>query len=199
MSPWTDDGWLTGTGGKLTRLASPNFGPRPEAVPVSLVVIHNISLPPGKFSGHFVEDFFLNQLEAAVDPYFATILGVQVSAHFYIRRDGRIVQCVSADDRAWHAGQSNWCGRDNCNDWSVGIELEGCDDLPFEAAQYASLWEVLAALQARYPLTAIAGHSDIAPGRKTDPGACFDWAAVAARFPDLAVPPVPGLAPKVTP
>ena len=185
MSDWTADGWLHGA----EWLPSPNFGPRPAGAAVTLAVIHNISLPPGSFAGRHVEDFFLNRLDAAVDPYFSTISGLQVSAHFYIRRDGRLIQFVSADDRAWHAGESNWCGRENCNDWSVGIELEGSDDLPFELAQYATLWQLLAALRRRYPLTGLAGHSDIAPGRKTDPGPGFDWAAVAARFPDLALPP----------
>lgn len=184
MTAWTADGWLHAA----EWLPSPNFGPRPADAEVSLAVIHNISLPPAQFAGRFVEDFFLNQLDATVDPYFSIISGLQVSSHFYIRRDGRVIQFVSADDRAWHAGQSNWCGRDNCNDWSVGVELEGADDLPFEPAQYSNLWRVLAALRQRYPLTSIAGHSDIAPGRKTDPGAGFDWAAVAARFPDLLLP-----------
>lgn len=184
MSSWTGDGWLNGA----EWLPSPNFGLRPPGVEVGLAVIHNISLPPGGFTGRYVEDFFLNRLDAAVDPYFSTISDMQVSSHFYIRRDGHLVQFVSADDRAWHAGQSRWCGRDNCNDWSVGIELEGTDELPFEAAQYATLWRVLHALCQRYPLMALAGHSDIAPGRKTDPGACFAWAAVAERFPDLVLP-----------
>lgn len=184
MTVWTGEGWLNGA----EWLPSPNFGPRPADAEVSLAVIHNISLPPGQFSERFVEDFFLNQLDAAVDPYFSTISGLQVSSHFYIRRDGRLIQFVSVDDRAWHAGQSSWCGRDNCNDWSVGIELEGTDELPFEPEQYATLWRVLAALRQRYPLTRVAGHSDIAPGRKTDPGIGFDWVAVAVRFPDLALP-----------
>ena len=143
---------------------------------------------PGGFSGNYVEDFFLNRLDAAVHPYFETISGLQVSSHFYIRRDGRVIQFVSADDRAWHAGPSRWCERENCNDWSVGIELEGTDDLAFEAAQYAALWALLAALCQRYPLTDIAGHSHIAPGRKTDPGRCFDWGAAAARFPGPRLP-----------
>ena len=185
MSDWSTEGWWHGA----TWQASPNFGPRPAGCPVSLAVIHNISLPPGGFSGNYVEDFFLNRLDAAVHPYFETISGLQVSSHFYIRRDGRVIQFVSADDRAWHAGPSRWCERENCNDWSVGIELEGTDDLAFEAAQYAALWALLAALCQRYPLTDIAGHSHIAPGRKTDPGRCFDWGAVAARFPGLRLPP----------
>jgi len=184
MSPWRDGGWLAGT----ERLPSPNFGLRPPG-DVSLVVIHNISLPPDEFGGDWVEDFFLNQLDAAAHPYFATIADVQVSAHFYVRRDGRVIQFVDCDQRAWHAGASNWCGRDNCNDYSVGIELEGSDTQPFESAQYAALWALLDALRLRYPITAVVGHSDVAPGRKTDPGSCFDWGAVRQRYPDLALPP----------
>lgn len=185
MSAWLENGWLAA----VDRRKSPNFGERPAGTEVSLVVVHNISLPPGEFGGHWVEDFFLNRLDAAVHPYFAEISGLQVSAHFYVRRDGRVVQFVGCDQRAWHAGRSDWCGRDNCNDFSVGIELEGCDEQPFTEAQYAALWHLLDALRQRYPITAIAGHSDIAPGRKTDPGTHFDWAAVAARYPGLALPP----------
>lgn len=185
MTVWLEGGWLA----SAERLPSPNFGPRPAGTAVSLVVLHNISLPPGEFGGNWVEDFFLNRLDAAVHPYFATISGQQVSAHFYIRRDGRIVQFVGGDARAWHAGRSSWFGRDNCNDYAIGIELEGSDDVPFLAEQYAALWTLLDALRGRYPIVAIAGHSDVAPGRKTDPGACFDWAAVRARCPDLQLPP----------
>nr|WP_306602776.1 1,6-anhydro-N-acetylmuramyl-L-alanine amidase AmpD [Azonexus sp.] len=170
-------------------MPSPNFGARPQGAAVSLVVIHNISLPPGEFGGDWVEDFFLNRLDAAVHPYFSEISSLQVSAHFYVRRGGRIVQFVGCDQRAWHAGRSDWCGRDNCNDFSVGIELEGCDEQPFTDAQYAALWCLIDALRQRYPIAAIAGHSDIAPGRKSDPGPYFDWVAVAARYPDLALPP----------
>lgn len=182
---WRDDGWLAAA----EHLPSPNFGERPPACPVSLIVIHNISLPPGEFGGHWVEDFFLNRLDATAHPYFATIAGLEVSAHFYVRRDGRLVQFVGCDRRAWHAGRSTWCTRENCNDYSVGIELEGCDEQPFTPAQYATLWPLIDALRRRYPIAGLAGHSDIAPGRKTDPGPCFDWAAVAARYPDLALPP----------
>lgn len=182
---WLENGWLS----VVDRRISPNFGERPPDSEVSLVVIHNISLPPGEFGGEWVEDFFLNRLDAAVHPYFAEISGLQVSAHFYVRRDGRVVQFVGCDQRAWHAGRSDWCGRDNCNDFSVGIEFEGCDEQPFTEAQYAALWQLLDALRLRYPITAIAGHSDIAAGRKTDPGAHFDWATVAARYPELALPP----------
>lgn len=185
MNAWQENGWLA----TVDRKESPNFGERPAGTDVSLVVVHNISLPPGEFGGDWVEDFFLNRLDAAVHPYFAEISGLQVSAHFYVRRDGRVVQFVGCDQRAWHAGRSDWCGRDNCNDFSVGIELEGCDEQPFTEAQYAALWHLLDALRQRYPITAIAGHSDIAPGRKSDPGAHFDWASVAARYPDFALPP----------
>ncbi|KAB2925064.1 MAG: 1,6-anhydro-N-acetylmuramyl-L-alanine amidase AmpD [Dechloromonas sp.] len=181
---WRTDGWLEG----VSWLPSPNFGERP-AGPVSLIVIHNISLPPDEFGGDWVEDFFLNRLDHRSHPYFASIADIRVSAHFYIRRDGRIVQFVSCDERAWHAGQSRWCGRENCNDYSLGIELEGSDTQPFAAAQYAALWPLLDALRLRYPIATVVGHSDIAPGRKSDPGPYFDWAAVRSRHPDLELPP----------
>lgn len=182
---WQAGGWWS----EAKHLASPNFGERPAGGEVSLVVVHNISLPPGEFAGNWVEDFFLNRLDASVHPYFAEIAGLQVSAHFYVRRDGAVVQFVGCDQRAWHAGRSSWCGRENCNDYSVGIELEGCDALPFADAQYAALWRLLEALRQRYPISAIAGHSHIAPGRKSDPGAHFNWAALAAHHPDLDLPP----------
>ena len=169
------------------RADSPNFGPRPEGEEVSLVVIHNISLPPGDFSGHSVEDFFHNRLNAKAHPYFETIQDLQVSSHFFIRRDGELVQFVSVAERAWHAGASVWDGRGNCNDYSVGVELEGTDDQAFTPAQYAALWPLLEGLCSDWPIRAIVGHSDIAPGRKTDPGAHFDWAAVRSRFPLLAL------------
>ncbi len=185
MMAWQAGGWLDG----IRWLPSPNFGERPAGSEVSLVVIHNISLPPDEFGGEWVEDFFLNRLDPAAHPYFATIASVQVSAHFYVRRDGRVIQFVGCDQRAWHAGQSCWCERDNCNDYSVGIELEGSDSQPFTTEQYGALWPLLDALRGRYPLAAIAGHSHVAPGRKTDPGPHFDWAAVAARHADLVLPP----------
>jgi AmpD protein len=181
---WQADGWLEG----VAWLPSPNFGERP-AGEVSLIVVHNISLPPDEFGGDWVEAFFLNRLDPQAHPYFATIADAQVSAHFYVRRDGRIIQFVGCDRRAWHAGSSNWCGRDNCNDYSVGIELEGSDSQPFMAAQYAALWTLIDALRRRYPIASIAGHSDVAPGRKTDPGPNFDWAAVRTRYPSLDLPP----------
>lgn len=182
---WCDGGWWL----EAERLVSPNFGERPAATEVSLAVVHNISLPPGEFGGNWVEDFFLNRLDTGAHPYFAEIAGLQVSAHFYVRRDGRVIQFVGCDQRAWHAGRSSWCGRENCNDYSVGIELEGCDERPFTDVQYVALWRLLDALRQRYPITAVAGHSDIAPGRKSDPGPYFDWAALAARHPALDLPP----------
>jgi AmpD protein len=181
---WQVDGWLDGT----RWLPSPNFGERPAGEPVSLVVIHNISLPPDEFGGDWVEDFFLNRLDPTVNRYFSTIFELQVSAHFYVRRDGRVVQFVGCDQRAWHAGRSCWCERDNCNDYSVGIELEGSDYQAFAAEQYAALWALLDALRARYPITAVAGHCHIAPGRKTDPGPYFDWPALRGRYPGLSLP-----------
>lgn len=181
---WQPDGWLEG----VRWLPSPNFGERPTSEPVSLAVIHNISLPPDEFAGDWVEDFFLNRLDPTVNPYFATISDMQVSAHFYIRRDGRVIQFVGCDQRAWHAGQSCWCERDNCNDYSVGIELEGSDLQSYAAEQYPALWAVLDALCSRYPITAIAGHCHIAPGRKTDPGPFFDWSALRERYPGVDLP-----------
>jgi len=181
---WQAGGWLQG----LEWLPSPNFGERPAGA-VALVVIHNISLPPDEFGGDWVDAFFLNQLDPAAHPYFATIAELRVSAHFYVRRDGRTIQFVGCDQRAWHAGTSCWGGRDNCNDYSIGVELEGSDAQPFTANQYAALWELLDALREHYPIAAIAGHSNVSPGRKTDPGPYFDWTAVRARYPLLDLPP----------
>src|SRR5574343_445099 len=166
MSDWALGGWYQGA----VERPSPNFGPRPAGAVVSLVVLHNISLPPGDFGGDWVEAFFENRLPASAHPYFASIADLQVSAHFYIRRNGEIVQFVGGDDRAWHAGRSSWEGRDNCNDFSIGIELAGTDDLPYTDAQYLGLWGLLLTLFERYPIESVAGHCHIAPGRKTDPG-----------------------------
>ena len=164
-------GWLAG----VRRIASPNCDARPPGESVSLVVIHNISLPPGEFGGSGVEALFSNRLDPAAHPYYAQIQGLRVSAHFFIRRDGALIQFVPCGLRAWHAGPSQWQGREQCNDFSVGIELEGTDTEPFTTAQYESLDIVLSALRRTYPITDIVGHSDIAPGRKTDPGPFFDW------------------------
>ena len=169
-------GWWSGA----RRCASPNFGPRPAGVVIDLVVLHAISLPPGLYGGDAVERLFTNRLDWAAHPSFAAIRGLQVSAHFVLRRDGRAVQFVSGDQRAWHAGVSQWRGRDHCNDYSIGIELEGLEGETFEPAQYAALTRLLQALGRRYPLREIAGHEQVAPGRKQDPGPGFDWHRLAA-------------------
>ena len=165
------DGWCSGA----ERLPSPNFDRRAEGTPVDLLVIHNISLPPEQFGGPHIADLFTNRLDCVAHPYFDRLRGLKVSAHFLIRRDGRVIQFVSANDRAWHAGVSSFCGRERCNDFSIGIELEGSDFEPFEASQYEALAALTQALCARYPLAAVTGHEHIAPGRKTDPGPFFDW------------------------
>ena len=172
-------GWLA----SAQKIESPNFDARPETgtsdkCDISLIVIHAISLPPGKFGGDDVVKFFTNQLDPAAHPYFEHIANQRVSAHFFIRRDGTLIQFVSCEKRAWHAGVSSWEGRERCNDFSIGIELEGTDDQGFDDAQYQQLIAVIAQLKAHYSIQAIVGHSDIAPGRKTDPGAFFDWQAV---------------------
>lgn len=165
------DGWAD----QALRMPSPNFDQRAEGTEIALLVVHNISLPPGEFGGPHIADLFLNRLDCDAHPYFDQLRSLRVSAHFLIRRDGALVQFVSAHDRAWHAGVSAFCGRERCNDFSIGIELEGTDDLPFEPAQYDTLAALTAALRAAYPLADVMGHEDIAPGRKTDPGPCFDW------------------------
>lgn len=157
-------------------IASPNCDARPAGTEISLLVIHNISLPPGEYGGNGVIELFTNCLDATAHPYYAGIAQLRVSAHFWIRRDGELIQFVDTGQRAWHAGISRWNGRERCNDFSIGIELEGSDYEPFTDAQYQRLAELTRTLQARYPLRDIAGHSDIAPGRKTDPGPFFDWA-----------------------
>lgn len=167
------DGQLIGA----RQVPSPNYNQRPEHTEIQLVVVHNISLPPSQFGGGYIEQFFQNQLDWSEHPYFQSIEGMQVSAHLLILRSGEVLQFVNFNDRAWHAGRSIYLGKKECNDYSIGIELEGSDDLPFEEVQYAVLAQVTAALQATYPkiLQHLAGHSDIAPGRKTDPGPFFDW------------------------
>jgi AmpD protein len=156
-------------------IASPNCDERPAGTPIELLVIHSISLPPGEFGGPGIVELFTNCLDPAVHPYYATISGLRVSAHLLIRRDGTLIQFVPCAMRAWHAGASSWRGRERCNDFSVGIELEGGEAIPFEDAQYARLAALTRALSAAYPLRDIVGHSDIAPARKTDPGPRFDW------------------------
>ena len=156
-------------------LASGNCDERPPGELVSLLVIHNISLPPGEFGGDGVERLFTNTLDVTAHPYYTTISGLKVSAHFFVRRDGRIIQFVPCLKRAWHAGESCWQSKFCCNDFSIGIELEGSDTVQFTAGQYAALDRLTMALRETYPIRGIAGHSDIAPQRKTDPGPCFEW------------------------
>jgi len=154
---------------------SPNHDERPEGGRISLLVIHAISLPPGQFGGGEVEALFGGALDCSEHPYFEQLRGLRVSAHFFIRRDGELVQFVPCDRRAWHAGRSSWKGRENCNDFSIGVELEGADDRPFAGPQYLVLARLVQALRAHYSIEDIVGHADIAPVRKTDPGPFFDW------------------------
>ncbi len=172
------------------RLDSPNFGPRPAGACIDLLVVHSISLPPGRYGGDEVQRLFTNTLNWDAHPYFQGIRGLEVSSHFYIRRDGTLWQFVSCDARAWHAGASQWRGRGNCNDDSIGIELEGLEGDAFEDAQYDTLASLSAALQQQYPVRHIAGHEHIAPGRKRDPGPGFDWPRLARSLglADTALP-----------
>lgn len=168
------DHWLHGA----QRVLSPNHSERPPGMPIDLLVIHNISLPPGKFGGPWISDLFCNQLSPDLHPYFAEICAMRVSSHLLIRRDGTVLQYVPFDRKAWHAGRSSFQGREECNEFSIGIELEGTDETPFDDLQYECLARLSTLLMQHYPgITPerITGHSDIAPGRKTDPGPCFDW------------------------
>lgn len=167
------------------QVPSPNCDDRPAGVVPDLIVVHGISLPPGEYGGPWIDRLFTNTLPADHHPYFAEIAERKVSSHLLIRRDGERVQYVPFHRRAWHAGVSQYCGRERCNDFSIGIELEGTDDSPYEPAQYRALSEVIAQLCDAYPSLSrkrIAGHSDIAPGRKTDPGAAFDWPRLRAML-----------------
>lgn len=168
--------WKQGWHPQAQRLESPNFGPRPTPACIDLLVIHSISLPPGQYGGDAVQRLFTNRLDWDEHPYFQSIRGLEVSSHFYICRDGSLWQFVSCDDRAWHAGQSAYRGRTNCNDDSIGIELEGLEGDTFEDAQYRCLAQLCQDLRCNYPIAHIAGHEHIAPGRKQDPGPGFDWA-----------------------
>ncbi len=179
------NGWLS----DVRRVLSPNCDARPAAELPSLLVIHAISLPPDQFGSDDILRLFTNTLDPLAHPYFADICQLRVSAHFLIRRDGELIQFVSCLQRAWHAGVSQWQGRERCNDFSIGVELEGCDTLPFTEAQYASLRQLTAVLLDEYRLSAIVGHSDIAPGRKTDPGPCFLWPQLRETFPNVVYPP----------
>nr|WP_212758350.1 1,6-anhydro-N-acetylmuramyl-L-alanine amidase AmpD [Usitatibacter palustris] len=157
---------------------SPHFDERPEGARVELIVIHNISLPPGDFGGPYIDDLFMGRLDPNAHPYFADIAALRVSSHYLIRRDGEVITYVPEDKRAWHAGVSSWQGREKCNDFSIGIELEGADDVPFTEQQYAALEALTREMFSRYGTLPLVGHSDIAPGRKTDPGPYFDWERV---------------------
>ncbi|MES2687607.1 MAG: 1,6-anhydro-N-acetylmuramyl-L-alanine amidase AmpD [Pseudomonadota bacterium] len=178
MQPLWPQGWYR----YARQLASPNFGQRPEGALIDLIVIHSISLPPGAYGTGQVQKLFSNELDWDAHPYFQSIRGLQVSSHFFITRDGQLWQFVSCDQRAWHAGQSSYRGRSNCNDDSVGIELEGLEGGLFEAAQYETLSSICAALLRRYPVQHLAGHQHIAGGRKQDPGAGFDWQQLQASL-----------------
>jgi N-acetyl-anhydromuramoyl-L-alanine amidase len=170
----TDAGLLRGA----RLVPSPNFDARPSGMATDLIVVHGISLPPGEFGGPWIDRLFTNQLPADEHPYFAEIAGLKVSSHLCIRRDGGITQYVKFHERAWHAGQSSWAGRSACNDFSIGIELEGADTVPYDPRQYHALADAVAALCRAYPHLSperLVGHSDVAPGRKTDPGPAFDW------------------------
>lgn len=174
------DGWLR----DARRVPSPNCDARPSGATPDLIVVHAISLPPCEFGGNAIEQLFTNRLDPQDHPYYRQIHALRVSAHLLVRRDGAVTQFVSCDQRAWHAGISSWRGQDRCNDFSVGIELEGCDELPFDSAQYVALAQLVTAIRRRYSITAIVGHSEIAPGRKTDPGPCFDWQRLHASLCD---------------
>jgi len=181
-------GWLS----TAHRIESPNFDERPAGSVISLVVVHAISLPPAEFGGDSILRLFTNALDPRTHPYFSGISTLRVSAHFLIRRDGELIQFVSCEQRAWHAGISIFEGRERCNDFSLGIELEGCDEQVFEEAQYVQLQQLIDLLRVHYPLRAVVGHCDISPERKTDPGPYFDWSRLAA-FSSLATPCVKSL------
>ncbi|MDO8933845.1 MAG: 1,6-anhydro-N-acetylmuramyl-L-alanine amidase AmpD [Rhodocyclaceae bacterium] len=168
-------------------IASPNCDDRMDGSEVSLVVVHAISLPPGEFGGDGIVRLFTNTLDPTRHPYYSGIHTLRVSSHFLIRRDGQALQFVPCGKRAWHAGASCWQGRERCNDFSIGIELEGCDELPFEHVQYRRLAELIKILVRRYPLRDVVGHADIAPGRKTDPGPHFDWPNLRAMLEENSV------------
>ena len=172
------EGWLPGA----RRVLSPNRDARPDGVAIDLAVVHSISLPPGVYGGDAVERLFTNRLDWDEHPYYATIRGLRVSSHLFVRRDGSLVQFVPIGERAWHAGASAWRGRERCNDFSVGIELEGLEGDGFEPAQYAALADVLHALRRDRGVAAVAGHEDVAPGRKHDPGPGFDWRRLAGML-----------------
>ena len=176
-SEWVDGWWRD-----AARMPSPNFSARPAGACVDTVVLHSISLPPGQYGGDGIERLFTNTLDWSAHPYFETIRGLEVSAHFLVRRDGRVLQFVPIDQRAWHAGRSSWAGRPEANDWSIGIELEGLEGDTFEPAQYDALERLLPAIDHVRGISHVVGHEHVAPGRKIDPGPGFDWSELAARL-----------------
>ena len=178
-----DAGWCP----EISQVRSPNFDARPPQVAINLLVIHNISLPPGEYGGDYIEALFTNQLDCKAHPYFAQLEGLRVSAHFLIRRDGSATQFVSTHDRAWHAGVSTFDDHEKCNDFSIGIELEGDDHTPFCDVQYRTLVALTKALVVAHPLAHVTGHEHIAPGRKTDPGPQFDWDRYRSEMATLIV------------
>lgn len=167
--------WLNGWWRHATHIPSPNFDARPPSVPIDLLVVHSISLPPGEYGGRDIQALFTNQLDATRHPYFLSIAHLKVSSHFVILRDGRCEQYVSVLDRAWHAGVSHWHGRERCNDFSVGIELEGLEHETFDQAQYETLCQLSLSLCGLLPIQSVAGHEHVAPDRKSDPGRAFEW------------------------
>lgn len=175
---WLDGGWLHGA----RRCETSNRNARPSGIAIDLVVIHSISLPPGCFGGDAIERLFTNRLDCGAHPYYARLQGLAVSSHFVLRRDGALAQFVGCDDRAWHAGVSRWRGLENCNDFSIGVELEGLEGQAFEAAQYDALAGLLLLLARRYPIESVAGHEHVAPMRKRDPGAGFEWRRLAGAL-----------------
>ncbi|MBE7420587.1 MAG: 1,6-anhydro-N-acetylmuramyl-L-alanine amidase AmpD [Ideonella sp.] len=173
--PVTRRAWHDGWWQRAQVCASPNHNERPDGNAITLAIVHSISLPPGEYGGDAIERLFTNRLDWSAHPYFESVRGLRVSAHFLIRRSGKLLQFVSCDRRAWHAGASQWQGRDNCNDYSIGIELEGLEGRRFAPAQYAQLAALLRALGRRHTLDAVVGHEHVAPLRKRDPGSGFDW------------------------
>lgn len=176
------DGLLAGS----RFIPSPNCDERPQGEKICLIVVHAISLPPGEFGGDAIDRLFMSRLDPEAHPYYRDIQALRVSAHFLIDREGLVTQYVPCGKRAWHAGASIWRGRSRCNDFSIGIELEGCDELPFENVQYQALAHLVNVLKRHYPILDVVGHSDIAPGRKTDPGPCFDWELLAKSLSETA-------------
>lgn len=182
-----DEGWYK----PAKHIQSPNFGIRPKQTQPELIVIHSISLPPGEFENGYIRQLFMNKLDWSAHPYFEKIRGMEVSSHFVIDRHGQLTQYVSCDDRAWHAGRSSWQDREECNDWSIGIELEGLEGQHFEKPQYETLIHLINDLCVHYPIQSVAGHEHIAPNRKIDPGPGFDWAYLISNVKHLSASAFP--------